>query len=69
MFERKEKQFSFVSMEYINDEAQLYDAVNVTGLVYNISPIKRVKTDEKAICLRKATLKDSSDDTPITAFG
>ena len=43
--------------------------VNVNGLVCNINLIGRVETYKKAICLRKATLKDNSDNIPITVFG
>ena len=56
-------------MSYINNETQLYDFVNVTGLACNITPIERVERNKKAICLRKATLKDNSNDIPITVFG
>ena len=35
----------------------------------NISPIERVETNRKTICLRKAALQDNSDDIPITVFG
>lgn len=35
----KSKEYSFVSVAHINNEAQLYDVVNVTGLVCNINPI------------------------------
>ena len=69
MFKRKEKKRSFVSVVYINNETQLYDFVNETGLVSNITPIVRVETNEKAICLRKATLKDNGNSIPITVFG
>ena len=46
-----------------------FDVVHATGLVCNISPIERVETNEKAICLRKATLKDTRDDIPFIVFG
>ena len=61
MFERKEEERSFVSVVYINNEAQLYAVVNATGLVCKMSPIETVETSEKAIRLRKATLKDNSE--------
>ena len=35
----------------------------------NISPIERVETNRKTICLRKAAPQDNSDDIPITVFG
>ena len=47
---------------------KLYDVVNLTGLVCNISQIKIVKTNQKTICLRKVTLKVNSDDMSMVVF-
>lgn len=47
---------------------KLYDVVNLTGLVCNISQIKIVKTNQKTICLRKVTLKVNSDDISMLVF-
>lgn len=51
MFERKEKEHSFVSVVNINNVAELYVFVNVTRSVCNISLIDRVETNEKDICM------------------
>ena len=51
MFERKEKERSFVSVASINNVAQLYVFVNVTRSVCNISLIDRVETNENDICM------------------
>ena len=45
-FEKKEKKRSFVSVAFVNNEAQLYDIVNITGFVYNESPIEIVEKNE-----------------------
>ena len=45
-FEKKEKKRSFVSVAFVNNEAQLYDIVNITGFVYNVSPIEIVEKNE-----------------------
>lgn len=47
---------------------KLYDVVNLTGLVCNITQIKIVKTNQKTICLRKVTLKVNSDDISMLVF-
>lgn len=51
MFERKEKEHSFVSVVNINNVAELYVFVNVTRSVCNISLIDRVETNEKDISM------------------
>ena len=38
------KEYSFVSVAYINNKAQLY-VLNVTGWVFNVSPIEWVETN------------------------
>ena len=50
----KSKQHTFVSVRYINNEAQLYKRVKVVGLVFNISSIEHVEKGEKFLLLRKA---------------
>ena len=45
-FEKKEKKRSFVSVAFVDNEAQLYDIVNITGFVYNVSPIEIVEKNE-----------------------
>ena len=60
-FERKEHESWFVSVAYINNKAQLYDVVNVSWMVCNISPIETLKTNKRTICLKKSTLMYSGD--------
>ena len=67
-FEKKEKKCSFVSVAFVNNEAQLYDVVNITGFVYNVSPIEIFEKNEQQISLRKASLKDHTDEISITFF-
>ena len=45
-FEKKEKKRSFVSVAFVNNEAQLYDIDNITGFVYNVSLIEIVEKNE-----------------------
>ena len=50
-----------MSVAFVNNEAQLYDVVNITGSVYNVSPTEIVEKNEQKISLRKASLKDLKD--------
>ena len=54
-------------MAYINTEGQFY-VVSVTELVCSIMPIEKVETNEETVYLKKATIKENSDDIPITVF-
>lgn len=38
---------------FVNTEAQLYDDVNMTGFVYNVSPIEITEKNEQQFSLRK----------------
>ena len=60
-FEKKEKKHSFVPVTIVNNEAELYNVLNITGFVYNVSPIEIVEKNEQKISLRKASLKDLKD--------
>ena len=62
-FGRQQKQYTSVSVNYINNEAQLHDRANV---VFIISSIEQ---GGKILRLRKASLQDSTDDVPIIFFG
>ena len=55
-FEKKEKERSFVSVAFVNNEALLYDVVNITGFVHNVSPIEFAEKNKQQIDLRKASL-------------
>ena len=55
-FEKKEKKRSFVSVAFVNNEALLYDVVNITGFVHNVSPIEFAEKNKQQIDLRKASL-------------
>ena len=68
-FEKKEKKRSFVSVAFASNDLQLYDVVNITGFGYNVSPIEIVEKNEQQISLRKASLKDHTDEISITFFG
>ena len=57
-----------MSVLFVNNEAQLYDVVNITGFVYNVSPIEIFEKNEQQISLRKASLKDHTDEISITFF-
>ena len=57
--EKKHRQF--VTIAHINNESELYDIVNVTGMIYNLEPVETVDKNEK-------TLEDKTDDIPITIF-
>ena len=61
--ERKER--SFVSIAFVNNEAQVYDVVNITGFMYNVSPIEIAEKNQQQISLRKASLKDHTDKISI----
>ena len=52
-----------MSVAFVNNEAQLYDVFNITGFVCNVSPIEIVEKNEQQISLRKASLKDHTDET------
>lgn len=62
-FGRQQKQVS-----YINNEAQLYERINVAGLVFNDSSIEHAVKDGKISRLRKASFQDNSHDVSITFF-
>ena len=62
-FGRQQKQVS-----YINNEAQLYERINVAGLVFNDSSIEPAVKDAKISRLRKASFQDNSHDVSITFF-
>ena len=55
-FEKKEKKRSFVSVAFLNNGTLLYDVVNITGFVHNVSPIEFVEKNKQQIDLRKASL-------------
>ena len=55
-FEKKEKKRSFVSVAFANNEALLYDVVNIKGFVHNVSPIEFAEKNKQQIDLRKASL-------------
>ena len=55
-----------MSVAFVNHEAQVYDVVNITGIVYNVSPIEIVEKNEQKISLRKVSLKDHTDKISIT---
>ena len=65
-FQKIEKKRQFVTIAHINDESELYDIVNVTGIIYNLETLDKI---EKKIHLLKATLQDKTDDIPISIFG
>ena len=68
-FEKKEKKRSFVSVAFKNNEAQLYDVINITEFMYNVSPIEIIEKSEQQVSLRKASLKDHTNEISITFFG
>ena len=68
-FEKKEKKRSFVSVAFKNNEAQLYDVINITEFMYNVSPTETIEKSEQQVSLRKASLKDHTDEISITFFG
>ena len=41
---------------FVNTEAQLYDDVNMTGFVYNVSPIEITEKNEQQFSLRKDSI-------------
>ena len=68
-FEHHQKQNTFASVNYIDNEAQLCERVNYVGLVFKISSIEHIEKDGKTLHLQKASLQDNTDDVPITFFG
>ena len=68
-FARQNKQREFVTVSHVNNEAQIFDIVNLVAFVVNVLQIETVEKDERVIHLRKATLKDVTDDIPLTLFG
>ena len=47
---------------------QIFDTVNLVTLAFNVSQIQTIKKDGTVIRLRKATLKDATDDIPLALF-
>ena len=68
-FARQNKQREFVTVSHVNNETQIFDIVNLVAFVVNVLQIETVEKDERVIHLRKATLKDVTDDIPLTLFG
>ena len=64
-FECQEKERKFVSVNYTNNEALLYEKPVVLGLVFTVFPIKQFKKDGKILHLPKDSLQDN---VPITYF-
>ena len=58
-----------MSIAFVNNEVQLYNVVNITGVVYNVSPIEIVEKNKQRISLWKASLKDHTNEISITFFG
>ena len=68
-FRKIERKPKFFTVAHINNESQVYEIVNVTAIIYNVSPIEIVETEDKTHYLRKATLQDTTDKIPVTIFG
>ena len=45
----KSKKRQFVTIAHINNESELYDIVNVTGIIYNLEPVETADKNEKKI--------------------
>ena len=41
-FQKIEKKRQFVTIAHINDELELYDIVNVTGIIYNLETLDKI---------------------------
>ena len=54
---RQTKQSKFVAISYVNNEAQIFDIMNLTALVINIFQIKTVEKDRRVILYKKLPLK------------
>ena len=57
-----------MTVSHVNNEAQIFDIVNLVALVFNVSQIQTVEKDGRVIRLRKAKVKDATDDIPLTLF-
>ena len=58
-----------MSVAFKNNDAQLCDVINITEFMYNVSPIEIIEKSEQQVSLRKASLKDHTDEISITFFG
>ena len=47
----EKKKSQFVTIAHINNESELYNIVNVTGIIYNLEPVEAVDKHEKKILL------------------
>ena len=64
----KRKKRNVALCPFVNNETQLYDVVNITGFVYNVSPIEIVEKNEQQISLREGSLKGHTDEISINFF-
>ena len=55
--EKLKKKHQFVTMAHINNESELYDIVNVTGIIYNLEPVETVDKNEKKLTYEKLPCK------------
>ena len=49
--EKLKKKSQFVTIAHINNESELYNIVNVAGIIYNLEPVEAVDKHEKKILL------------------
>ena len=53
---KNKKNRQFVTIPYINNESELYDIVNVTGIIHNLEPVETIDKNDKKNHLPKTTL-------------
>ena len=58
----------FFTVSEINNESQLYNIVNVVGVVSNISDDVLVEKDGVPLHFKKVQLSDDGDSVPLTLF-
>ena len=61
MFDVSSKTKVFTQIVIIHNEIRLYELMNVTGLIFNLSEKEVVKKDGKPFRFKKALMKDNTD--------
>jgi len=65
-FEKKERQLQLSTLREVLFSKELYEKVNVTVTIQNISPIQAKTTSNGVLKLRSATAVDKKEEMQIT---
>ena len=60
------REIHFCIIAFMNNEAQFYDVLSLTGFIFSTGPIGNVETSDRKLLFRKVSLSDSIS---ITIFG